>query len=378
MGLSRSTDSHIRLLQPDTVEIPGSDQFRYFETSYQWGLEMKKTAITGTGRYVPPRKVTNDDLSQWMDTSDEWIRQRTGIEQRYWVPEQGGVGASDLGLAASRVALENAGWEPGDIDLIIFATLSPDIFFPGPGCLMQQKLGLDRTPALDIRQQCNGFLYGLATADAFIRSGYYQRILFVGGEVHSTGLDLSTQGRDVSAIFGDGAGAVCLEGVTDEAPTGILASALHAEGAMADSLMIEGPASRSWPRMSEQMIQEGRHYPIMDGQKIFKTAVRRLPEVPHRTLAEADLKAEDIDLYIPHQANLRINQAFQRAMGLPEEKVFHNVQKFGNTTAASIPIALDEALEKGIIGPGSTVMFIALGAGLTWGAIIFRFGSQSH
>ena len=240
---------------------------------------------------------------------------------------------------------------------------------------MQQKLGLDRTPALDIRQQCTGFIYGLAMADAFIRSGYYRRILFVGGEVHSTGLDLSTAGRDVSAIFGDGAGAVRLECVDDEAPTGILASALYADGALADSLMIEGPASRNWPRMSEKMIQEGRHYPIMDGQKIFKTAVRRLPEVAHRTLSMADLKPEDIDLYIPHQANLRINQAFQGAMKLPEDRVFHNVQKFGNTTAASIPIALDEALESGTIGPGSTVMFIALGAGLTWGAVIFRFGN---
>jgi 3-oxoacyl-[acyl-carrier-protein] synthase-3 len=339
-------------------------------------MMMKYTVIRGTGRYLPPRVVTNDDMTQWMDTSDEWIRQRTGIEQRHWVPEEGGVGSSDLGLAASQIALEDAGWKPEDIDLIIFATLSPDIFFPGPGCLMQQKLGLDATPALDIRQQCTGFLYGLTTADAYIRSNLANRILLVGAEVHSTGLDISTRGRDVAVIFGDGAGAVCVEGVESDEPVGVLASALHANGRYAESLSVELGASRNNPRISKEAIEEGRHYPKMDGKTIFKLAVQKLPEVVGEALAKAELAVEDIDLFIPHQANLRINQFFQQAMKLPENKVFHNIQRYGNTTAASIPIALDEALEMGVIGSGSTVMFLGLGAGLTWGAVITKLVSE--
>ena len=337
---------------------------------------MKYTVIRGTGRYLPPRVVTNDDMTRWMDTSDEWIRQRTGIEQRHWVPAEGGVGSSDLGLAASQIALEEAGWKPEDIDLIIFATLSPDIFFPGPGCLMQQKLGLDATPALDIRQQCTGFLYGLTTADAYIRSNLANRILLVGAEVHSTGLDISTRGRDVAVIFGDGAGAVCVEGIESDEPVGVLASALHANGRYAESLSVELGASRNNPRISKEAIEEGRHYPKMDGKTIFKLAVQKLPEVVGEALAKAELAVEDIDLFIPHQANLRINQFFQQAMKLPEDKVFHNIQRYGNTTAASIPIALDEALEMGVIGSGSTVMFLGLGAGLTWGAVITKLVSE--
>jgi 3-oxoacyl-[acyl-carrier-protein] synthase-3 len=339
-------------------------------------MMMKYTVIRGTGRYLPPRVVTNDDMTRWMDTSDEWIRQRTGIEQRHWVPAEGGVGSSDLGLAASQIALEEAGWKPEDIDLIIFATLSPDIFFPGPGCLMQHKLGLDATPALDIRQQCTGFLYGLTTADAYIRSNLANRILLVGAEVHSTGLDISTRGRDVAVIFGDGAGAVCVEGIESDEPVGVLASALHANGRYAESLSVELGASRNNPRISKEAIEEGRHYPKMDGKTIFKLAVQKLPEVVGEALAKAELAVEDIDLFIPHQANLRINQFFQQAMKLPEDKVFHNIQRYGNTTAASIPIALDEALEMGVIGSGSTVMFLGLGAGLTWGAVITKLVSE--
>jgi len=205
---------------------------------------MKKSIITGTGRYLPPRIVTNDDLTQWMDTSNEWIRKRTGIEQRHWIEEEGDTGPSDLGLEASRIAMKRAGWAAEDIDLIIFATLSPDIFFPGSGCLLQHKLGLESTPALDIRQQCTGFLYGLSTADAFIRSGLYNRILLVGAEVHSTGLDISTRGRDLAVIFGDGAAAVCIEGVESNEEVGVLASCLHARGEFAKSLWTEVPASR--------------------------------------------------------------------------------------------------------------------------------------
>jgi 3-oxoacyl-[acyl-carrier-protein] synthase-3 len=331
---------------------------------------MKRTVIKSTGRYLPPRVVTNHDLTKLMDTSDEWIRQRTGIEERYWVPEEGGVGSSDLALEATRIALDRAGWTAADIDLIIFATLSPDIFFPGPGCLLQHKLGMSSTPALDIRQQCTGFLYGLATANAYIRCGMANRILLACAEVHSTGLDISTQGRDVAVIFGDGPGAVCVEGIDTDAEVGVLASALHANGQFAESLMVEAASSKNNPRISEQMLKEGRQYPKMDGKTIFKEAVTNLPIVSQEVLEKAGLSIADIDLFIPHQANLRINQYFQKSMKLPEDKVFHNIQRYGNTTAASIPIALDEALEMNIIGEGSTVL--GLGAGLTWGAVITR------
>jgi len=334
---------------------------------------LKKTLIKGTGRYVPPRVVTNNDLTQWMDTSDEWIRQRTGIEERYWIPEEGGVGSSDLGFEASKIALKRAGWAPEDIDLIIFATLSPDYFFPGSGCLLQHKLGFKTTPALDIRQQCTGFIYGLTVADAFIQSGLANRILFVGAEVHSSALDISTRGRDVSVLFGDGAGAVCLEGIETDETVGVLSTVLHAEGEFATSLMIEAPSLRLKPSIDEEMIREGRHYPVMDGRTVFKTAVRRLPEVAKECMDKAGLSINDVDLFIPHQANLRINQAFQKSMKIPEEKVFNNIQKYGNTTAASIPIALDEAIEQNRINNGSTVLFLALGAGFTWGGVLYRF-----
>lgn len=333
---------------------------------------MKRTVITGTGRYVPPRVVTNSDLAQWMDTSDEWIQQRTGIIKRHWVPEEGGVGSSDLGLEAAKIALKRANWQPQDIDMIIFATLSPDIYFPGSGCLLQHKLGLETTPALDIRQQCSGFLYGMTTADAYIRSGLANRILFVGAEVHSTGLNISTAGRDVTVIFGDGAGAVCLEGAESDAEVGILGSALHVQGEFATSLMLEAPSHRLKKSITEDMLREGRQYPVMDGRAVFKNAVRRLPQVAQEVLQKTGLSKEDIDLFIPHQANLRINQAFQEAMKLPQDKVYHNIQQYGNTTAASIPIAFDEAIERKIIKAGSTVLFLGLGSGLTWGAVIYR------
>jgi len=334
---------------------------------------MRRTFIKGTGRHVPDRLVTNDDLTQWMDTSDEWIEKRTGIKQRYWIPEEGGVGASDLGLEAAKIALDKAGWKPEDIDLIIFATLSPDIFFPGSGCLLQAKLGLETTPALDIRQQCTGFLYGLATADAYIRSNMAERVLFVGAEVHSTGLDISTAGRDVTVIFGDGAAAVCLEAGEGEESVGVLSSALHAQGALAESLMLEAPASREMPRIDEQMLKDRKHYPHMDGKTIFKNALKRLPDVTHEALAMAGLELDDIDLFIPHQANLRINQFYQQSMKIPEGKVYNNIDRYGNTTAATIPLALDACIEKGMISSGSTLMFLGLGSGVTWGACVYRF-----
>ncbi|MBF0102151.1 MAG: ketoacyl-ACP synthase III [Desulfobacterales bacterium] len=335
---------------------------------------MKRTVIRGTGRYIPERLVTNQDLTQWMDTSDEWIKQRTGIEQRYWVKEEGGVGASDLGLEASKIALDRAGWKPEDLDLIIFATLSPDIFFPGSGCLLQHKLGLETTPALDIRQQCTGFIYGMATADAYIRSNMAKRILFVGSEVHSTGIDISTRGRDVAVLFGDGAGAVCLEGIDTDEDIGILTTVLHSQGKLADGLMLELPASRLNPRISVDIMNEARQFPKMNGQIIFKHAVRRLPEVTKETLEKANLSIDDIDLIIPHQANLRINQAFQNTMNLPDEKIFNNIQRYGNTTAGSIPIALDEVIEMNLVNKKNyTILFVAFGAGLTWGGVVYRF-----
>ncbi|MFP4444980.1 MAG: 3-oxoacyl-ACP synthase III family protein [Desulfosudaceae bacterium] len=334
----------------------------------------KRTLIRGTGRFIPDRLVTNEDLTQWMDTTDEWIRKRTGIEQRYWIPAEGETGSSDLGLEASRIALDRAGWSPEDLDLIIFATLSPDIFFPGSGCLLQHKLGLSSTPALDIRQQCTGFIYGLATADAYIRGGLAERILFVGAEVHSTGIDISTRGRDVAVIFGDGAAAVCLEGVETEEDIGVLASVLHAEGKYAESLVLEAPASRIYPeRITHEMLDQGRQYPKMDGKRIFKLAVTRLPEVTLEVMAKAGLTSMDeIDLIIPHQANLRINEFYEQAMELSPGKVYNNIQKYGNTTAATIPLALDEVIEQGGYKSGDTALFLGLGAGVTWGANLYR------
>ena len=221
--------------------------------------------------FVPPNIITNHDLEKIMDTSDEWIRQRTGIEQRYWIDEQGATGSSDLGFEASKIALENSGWSPEDLDFIIFATLSPDIMFPGSGCLLQAKLGLNSTPALDIRQQCTGFIYGLATADAYIKSGLANKILLVGGEVHSSGLDKTTRGRDVTVIFGDGAAAMCIEGIETDQNVGVLASSLHADGNFADALMTELPASRLPKRVPPGLpLDDPRYYPVMDGPAIFK------------------------------------------------------------------------------------------------------------
>ena len=334
---------------------------------------MKKTCIKGTGMFVPPNVITNHDLEKIMDTSDEWIRQRTGIQQRHWISEE--CGSSDLALEASKMALDDAGWTAEDIDFIIFATLSPDLFFPGSGCLLAAKLGLNSTPALDIRQQCTGFLYGMATADAYIKTGLAKKVLLVGGEVHSSGLDKSTRGRDVSVIFGDGAAAVCLEAVDSEEKIGLLSSALHADGNYAESLMTELPASRLPKRLPDDVsLDDPRYYPVMDGPSIFKKAVRMLPKVTKEALEKAELTLDDIDLIIPHQANKRINQAYGQFLKVEEHKIFHNIEKYGNTTAASIPIALHEAMGQKRVGKsGDTVLFVGLGAGLTWGASIFKF-----
>lgn len=329
-----------------------------------------RTKILGTGHYVPERVVTNHDLEQLMDTSDTWIQQRTGIRERRWIAEE--CGASDLAKPAVERALEMAGVGASDIDAIIFATLSPDYNFPGSGCLMTDLLGIPGTPALDIRNQCSGFVYGLQVADAWVRSGLYRHVLFIGSEVHSTGLDISTRGRDVSVIFGDGAGAV-LFGPADAAEGGVLGTVVGADGAYAKELWVELPASRNLPRLTAEGMQEGRHYPQMNGREVFKHAVRKLPEAVTTCLQQCGLSTTDIDLFIPHQANLRISEAVQKALQLPDDKVFNNIQTRGNTTAASIPIALDECVRAGRLERGQLLAVGAFGAGFTWGAAAIRF-----
>ncbi len=331
---------------------------------------MIRAKILGTGHYVPEKVVTNHDLAKLMDTNDEWIQQRTGIKERRWIDSE--MGASDLAKRATDQALEMAGLQAKDIDAIIFATLSPDYNFPGSGCLLNNLLDIRGIPALDIRNQCSGFVYGLQIADAWIRSGMYERVLFVGSEVHSTGLDLSTRGRDVSVIFGDGAGAVLL-GKTEE-DVGILGTLAGADGKYATDLWVELPASRYHPaRLTQEGVDEGRHFPRMNGREVFKHAVRKLPEAVVQVLAQCEMKIDDVDLFIPHQANLRISEAVQKSLKLPNEKVYNNIQKFGNTTAASIPIALDECVRSGRLERGQTVAVGAFGAGFTWGSAVIRF-----
>lgn len=327
-----------------------------------------RAKIIGTGHHVPDRVVTNDELATRMDTTDEWIRQRTGIEERRWISEP--TGASDLAVPAVERALEMAGLGASALDAIIFATLSPDYNFPGSACLLNAKLGLPGIPSIDVRNQCSGFVYGIQLADAYIRSGLYRRVLFVGAEVHSTGLDVSTRGRDVSVIFGDGAGAVVLAAESGEA--GVLATDVGADGRYAQELWVEAPASGLIPRLNHAMLEEGRHYPRMNGREVFKHAVRKIPETILRALASAGLGPEDIDLFVPHQANLRIAEAVQKALGIPEEKMYNNIQRFGNTTAASIPIALDECIRSGRLGSGDLFVCGAFGAGFTWGSAVIR------
>jgi len=319
---------------------------------------------------VASRVVTNDDLAKVMETSNEWIVERTGIEQRRWVVE-GETGAS-MATKASEEAIRRAGIAPKDIDLIIYATLSPDFFFPGTAVFVQRALGLKDIPCLDIRQQCTGFIYGLSIADAYIRTGNFKHILLIGSEVHSTGLDVSTAGRDVTVLFGDGAGAVVIGRATDERSM-ILSTHIHADGSEAEILWTEYPASARHPRITAEAMAERKHYPSMNGKKVFKHAVTRMPAVIMEGMITNNLKLEDIDMLIPHQANLRINQMVAKMIGMPEEKTHNNIQKYGNTTAASIPICMHEAIELGKIKPGNLVCLVAFGAGLTWGSVFLRY-----
>lgn len=333
---------------------------------------MKRSIIKSTGRYVPGRHVTNNDLAQLMDTSDEWIRQRTGIEARYWVEEGDDVGTSDLALEASKIALEKAGWSASDLDLIVFATMTSDVYVPGSGVILQHKLGAQRVPALDIRQQCTGFLHGLELCDAYIMSAKANKILLVGAETQSRFLELNTENRDTAVIFADGAGAVCIQGEERDDAVGILSSVFHADGKYAHVLRVGAPSRKSGPVMNAEIQARQEYIPYMDGKAVFKLAVTRLPKVAQELLTKADLQLEDIDMVIPHQANLRINEAFRERMQLPAEKIFNNIQQYGNTTGATIPIALDELMQRAMLKSGDTVMFIGLGAGLTWGGLIYR------
>jgi len=330
---------------------------------------MRGARILGTGRALPPRVVTNADLAKMMDTTDEWIVQRTGIRERRFVDP--GTGSSELGAEAARAAIARAGLTPRDIDFVVFATLSPDYFFPGGGVFVQEKLGLDTVGALDVRDQCTGFIYGLSAAEAYVKGGFYDHVLVIGAEVQSTGINLTTEGRDMAVLFGDGAGAAVVG--PGEAGRGILSSHLHSEGKNAKELMAEAPSSIEHPRVSKEMLEAGRQWPRMNGRYVFVHAVRRFPEAIGEALAANGLSTGDLSLVIPHQANLRITQAVGNALKLPEGKVYSNIERYGNTTAASIPIALDECLEQGRIRDGDIVCLAAFGSGFTWGATLIRW-----
>lgn len=332
---------------------------------------MPRTEFISLGHYVPERVLTNDDLKQWWDTSDEWIRERSGIMQRHWV-EFGRQAGSDLAAEASRIALDRAGMKAAEIDCIIYATLSPDVFFPGGGVYLQRKLGIAGVPAMDVRNQCTGFLYGLSVADAWIRTGQYRRILLVGAEVHSTGMDFSPNGRDLGVLFGDGAGAAIL-GPTDDPGRGVLSTHLYADGAGAELLWCESDSSARFPRISHEDLDAGRQYPIMNGRMVFKHAVTRMPESVRTALDAHGLTIDDIDLLIAHQANLRINQMVAHELGLGPDRVYNNIERFGNTTAATIPIAIDECVQLRRLERGDLLMLTAFGSGFTWGSAIVRW-----
>lgn len=330
-----------------------------------------RTAILGTGHYVPDRVVTNFDLMKLMNTSDEWIRQRTGIVERRYAEH--GTGPADLGFEASKRALEAANLDPREVDCIIFATLSADYSFPGSGVLLQRRLGLSEIPAFDIRNQCSGFIYSLEIADAFIRQGLYRRILIVGAEVHSSGIELNDRGRDVAVLFGDGAGAVVL-GATDDERRGILSTHCHAQGEFAEELMLEAPTAKNQPcRITKEMIEDGRAFPKMNGKLVFKHAVSRLPEVIGEALAKNRLAIGDVDHFFFHQANMRINEYVANALGIDPAKVYHNIHKYGNLSAGAIPALLDEVVRAGKVKEGDLCCLAAFGSGFTWASAILRW-----
>ena len=336
---------------------------------------MYNSKIIGLGRYVPENVVTNDDLSKLMDTNDEWIQERTGIQERRWVKPNDGDTTSAMGVKAAKIAIERAGIDKNDIDFIIFATLSPDMYFPGPGVQVQHALDIKTVGALDVRNQCSGFVYAISVADNFIKTGMYKNVLVIGSELHSHGLDKTTRGRGVSVIFGDGAGAAVLTREEDTSK-GILSTHLHSQGKHAEELVLIAPGmGKRWVNdiLADNDPDDESYLPYMNGQFVFKNAVVRFSEVIMEGLIKNNLQVEDIDMLIPHQANLRISQFIQRKFKLTDDQVFNNIQKYGNTTAASIPIALTEAWEEGKVKDGDTVVLAAFGSGFTWGSVIIKW-----
>ena len=332
----------------------------------------RSTCILGTGSYLPERVVSNDELATMLTTSDEWIQQRSGVrERRYARPDET---PASMGCQAAQRALEAAGLKPEDVDFLICATQTPEYHFPGTGCVIQERLGLNTVGALDVRNQCTGFLYGMSIADAFIRLGTYRKILLVCTELHSRGLEYSDEGRHVTVLFGDGAGAVVLGAGPDEGDRGLLSVHLHSDGRFARDLMVEAPGfvfAPSW--CSEDLLRQGKHFPRMNGKAVFKEAVTRLREVVATTLESNGLTVDDIDHFIPHQANKRINEAVAQHFGVPVEKVNHSIEKYGNCASASVPIALDEWVREGRIRPGDKVLLATFAAGFTWGAAALRW-----
>jgi 3-oxoacyl-[acyl-carrier-protein] synthase-3 len=349
---------------------------------------MIRSRIAGNGKYLPEQVVTNHDLLQYMDTSDEWIQERTGIKERRFAHRTKET-TTTMAVEAARIAIERAGITAQDIDFIIFATLSPDYYFPGCGVLLQRAMHMKEIGALDVRNQCSGFVYALSVADQFIRTGTYKNILVIGSEKHSFGLDFTTRGRNVSVIFGDGAGAVVLQPTTDE-KAGILSTHLHSDGESAEILAMYNPGTHAnfWKEeryadfneasigqmfMSHEMIDNAQLFPYMDGPAVFKKAVVKFPEVIMEALSKNGYTAKDLDLLIPHQANLRIAQFVQQKLGLRDDQVYNNIQHYGNTTAASVPIALCEAWEKGLVKEHQLVCLAAFGSGFTWASALLRW-----
>ena len=336
---------------------------------------MYRSEILSVGMYVPPGVVTNHDLEKIMETSHDWIVQRSGIEERRWVTPE--VTTTDLAQKAAEEAILNAKIDKKEIDCILFATLSPDHEFPGNACFLQPKLGLTEIPAIDVRQQCSGFLYGMSIADAFIRMGQYKTILLVGAEVHSKGLDKTTRGRDTGVLFGDGAGAVIIRRKEVKDPkkdSYIFTTHLYADGSGAKDLWIPGPGMGLGPeRMNAQMALEGLQYPQMNGKRVFTNAIKRMCEAIGTAFEANKVKLEDIDIFLFHQANMRINQMIAQELKIPEEKVFNTIQKYGNTTAATLPIGMAEAVKAGKLKKGSLVASAVFGSGYTWGSAVYRW-----
>ena len=350
---------------------------------------MQRSKIAGIGMYVPKNVFTNQDMTKYMDTSDEWIQERTGIKERRYADRTGET-TTTMGVAAAAIAIERAGITAQDIDFIVFATLSPDYYFPGCGVLLQRAMKMKEIGALDVRNQCSGFLYALSVADQFVKTGMYKNVLVVGSEKHSFGLDFSTRGRNISVIFGDGAGAVVLQPAAAAENKGILSTHLHSDGESAEILAMFNPGTHAnhWTTqsladfneaetgdmfMSHAMIDKAQNFPNMDGPVVFKKAVVKFPEVIMEALAANGLVPADINMLIPHQANLRIAQYVQQKLGLRDDQVYNNIQKYGNTTAASVPIALCEAWQEGKIKEGDLVCLAAFGSGFTWASALLRW-----